>query len=73
MGEEVSNKVILVLALLVVLVVAISTWLTLNKLNSVEMPSAPQPAVVHVTETIKEGPPAGGKVQLTVLPPGGGK
>ena len=70
MGEEVSNKVVLILALLVVLVVAVSTWLVLNKLSAVDLPSeAPQPKVVYVTETITEGPAPVGRVALSILPP----
>jgi len=74
MGEEVSNKVVLLLALLVVLVVAVSTWLMLNKLNSIQMPSqAPQPKVVHVTEIIEKEPVDGANVKFGVLPRPGGQ
>ena len=39
--EDISNKTVLVMALLVVLVVAGSSWLILNKLNAVEQSSGP--------------------------------
>ena len=39
--EDISNKAVLVMALLVVLVVAGSSWLILNKLNAVEQSSGP--------------------------------
>ncbi len=74
MGEEVSNKAVLLLALLVVLAVAASTWLVLDKLNAIDMPSqAPQPKVVHVTEIIEKQPVDGGNVALGVLPRPGGQ
>lgn len=65
MGEEVSNKLIVILALLVVIVVAVSTWLTVSNLNTID---SSEPKVVKVTERIIEGPPSGGKVSLSILP-----
>ncbi|MDD4878380.1 MAG: hypothetical protein PHO02_05090 [Candidatus Nanoarchaeia archaeon] len=65
MGEEVSNKLIVVLALLVVIVVAVSTWLTVSNLNAID---SDEPKVVKVTERVLEGPPSGGQVSLTILP-----
>jgi len=65
MGEEVSNKLIVVLALLVVLVVAVSTWLTVSNLNAID---SKEPTVITVTEKITEGPPSGGQVSLAILP-----
>jgi len=72
MGEEVNSKVVLLLALIVVLVVTVSTWLLLNKLNSLETSgSIAQPAAVYGAE-----PQAGsqtGRVVMSILPPGGGE
>lgn len=65
MGEEVSNKLMVVLALLVVIVVAVSTWLTVSNLNSAD---AKEPKVIQVTERVVDGPPSGGKVALAILP-----
>lgn len=65
MGEEVSNKLIVVLALLVVIVVAVSTWLTVSNLNAIDSKDT---KVVTVTERVVEGPPAGGRVALAILP-----
>lgn len=65
MGEEVSNKVMVILALLVVIVVAASTWLTVSNLSAVD---SKEPKVITVTERVVEGPPAGGKVSLTIQP-----
>ena len=65
MGEEVSNRIIIVLALLVVIVVAVSTWLTVSNLSAI---GNAEPKVVTITEKITEGPPAGGKVSLSILP-----
>ncbi|MBU2589532.1 MAG: hypothetical protein KKB39_02095 [Nanoarchaeota archaeon] len=72
MGEEVNSKVVLMLALLVVLVVTISTWLLLNKLNTMEMSAQDtQAAVVYDAEAL-QGSSQAGKVALEILPPGGG-
>ena len=65
MGEEVSNKLMVVLALLVVIVVAVSTWLTVSNLNAVD---STETKVIQVTERVVEGPPQGGKVSLAILP-----
>lgn len=65
MGEEVSNKLIVILALLVVIVVAVSTWLTFSNLNAIDLK---EPKIVTVTERVVEGPPAGGRVSLAILP-----
>ncbi|MBU2638115.1 MAG: hypothetical protein KJ955_04025 [Nanoarchaeota archaeon] len=65
MGEEVSNKLMVVLALLVVIVVAVSTWLTVSNLNAVD---SKETKVIQVTERVVEGPPQGGKVSLAILP-----
>lgn len=65
MGEEVSNKLIIILALLVVIVVAVSTWLTVSNLNAI---NTDEPKVVTITEKIVEGPPSGGQVSLAILP-----
>ncbi|MBU4242352.1 MAG: hypothetical protein KKA65_01080 [Nanoarchaeota archaeon] len=72
MGEEVNSKVVLMLALLVVLVVTISTWLLLNKLNTMEMSAQDtQAAVVYDAEAL-QGSSQAGKVALEILPYGGG-
>lgn len=65
MGEEVSNKLIVILALLVVIVVAVSTWLTVSNLNAMD---TNEQKVVKVTERVVEGPPSGGRVSLAILP-----
>ncbi|MDI6738116.1 MAG: hypothetical protein QME12_06405 [Nanoarchaeota archaeon] len=65
MGEEVSNKLIVILALLVVIVVAVSTWLTVSNLNAID---TNEPKVIRVTERVVEGPPSGGQVSLAILP-----
>ncbi|HII15493.1 MAG TPA: hypothetical protein HA362_04225 [Nanoarchaeota archaeon] len=65
MGEEVSNRIIIVLALLVVVVVAVSTWLTVSNLNAIDTTA---PKVVTITEKVIEGPPSGGRVSLSILP-----
>lgn len=65
MGEEVSNKIMVILALLVVIVVAVSTWLTVSNLNAVD---SKQSRPLQVTEKVIEGPPSGGKVSLAILP-----
>lgn len=71
MGEEVKSKFVLFLAILVVLVVTLSTWLLLNKLNTMEMNAeAPQAAAVYDTPNLAPSSQAG-KVQMEILPPGG--
>lgn len=73
MGEEVNSKVVLMLALLVVLVVTVSTWLLLNKLNSMETSmEAPQAAVTYDAQAVEGTSSQAGKVALEILPPGGG-
>lgn len=64
--EDISNKTVLVLALLVVLVVAGSSWLILNKLNAVE--TAPQKNVQNVEVVQEEMPEIGGSVTFSILP-----
>lgn len=64
--EDISNKTVLVLALLVVLVVAGSSWLILNKLNAVETAS---PKTVQNIEVVQEEmPEIGGSVTFSILP-----
>lgn len=65
--EDISNKVVLVLAVLVVLVVASSTWLVMNKVSELNV-KQPQPKVVTVTKVVEQGPPTGGVVGLSILP-----
>ena len=67
MGEEVNSKVVLMLALLVVLVVTVSTWLLLNKLNSMEM-NAQETNGAVVNSEVLEGSSQAGKVALEILP-----
>ena len=64
MGEEVSNKLIVILALLVVIVVAVSTWLTVSNLNAIDSQDT---KTVTITERVIEGPPSGGRVALAIL------
>lgn len=65
--EDISNKTVLVLAILVVLIVASSMWLVLNKLSDFE-DREPQQKTVTITKVIEKGPPAGGVVGLSILP-----
>jgi hypothetical protein len=64
--EDVSNKTVLVLAILVVLIVASSMWLVLNKLSNVE--AKPAVRTVTITKVVEQGPPTGGVVGLSILP-----
>ena len=66
--EDISNRTVLVLALLVVLVVASSTWMVLNKLNSIT-PDSPSGQVVQ-TQSMQKSPETtlNGKVSISVLP-----
>lgn len=69
--EDISNQTVLVLALLVVLVVAGSTWLVLNKLNDVEQSSSQGPIVVerNIERRVDYvSPEMGGSVGLSILP-----
>lgn len=68
--EEVSNHTILVLALLVVLVVAGSTWLVLNRLNEVEQTTQGVSIVERNVETRIDyvSPEMAGSVGLSILP-----
>lgn len=65
-NEEVSNKTVLILAILVVLIVASSMWLVLNKLSDLNEPAT---TTVTITKIIKEAEPSGGSVGLTILQP----
>ena len=65
--EDVSNNTVLVLAIIVVLVVASSLWIILNKLSTVDV-KEPQQKVVTITKIIEQAPPEGGVVGLTILP-----
>ncbi len=67
---DISNKTVLVLALLVVLVVAGSSWLILNRLNAVEQNNN-GPIVIEKNTEIRTDyvqPEMGGSVAFTVLP-----
>ena len=71
--EDVSNKTVLILALLVVLVVAGSSWLILNKLNAVES-NTKGPVIVEKNVEIRTDyvqPDIGGSVAFSILPQGG--
>jgi hypothetical protein len=67
LNEDFSNKVVFVLAVLVVLVVATSTWLVLNKVSNLDV-KAPQPKVISITKVVEQGAPTGGIVGLSILP-----
>ncbi|MFH1637748.1 MAG: hypothetical protein ABIB71_04970 [Candidatus Woesearchaeota archaeon] len=64
--EDINNKTIFVLAILVVLVVAGTTWLVLNKLNGIEV-SKPQSVVIEKRIDYVQ-PDDGGKVSMEILP-----
>jgi len=68
--EDISNKTVLVLALLVVLVVAGSSWLILNKLNAVEHSQKEQQVIEKNVEirTDYVQPEMGGSVSFSILP-----
>ena len=68
--EEVSNNTVLVLALLVVLVVAGSTWLVLNRLNEVEQTMPGVSVVEKNVETRIDyvSPEMAGSIGLSILP-----
>ena len=73
MGEEVNSKVVLILALLVVLVVTVSTWLLLNKLNAMEEITAQKTdGAATINPEALQGSSQAGKVSLEILPQGGG-
>jgi len=64
-NQDYSNKIVFILTIMVILIVATSTWVVLNKLSDVSVNS--QPKVVSITKIIEEGAPAGGAVGLTIL------
>ena len=64
--EDLSKKVVLVLAIVVVLIVATSTWLVLNKLSGIDV-QQPQPKTVTITKVVEQFAPPGGVVGLTIL------
>jgi len=68
--EEVSNHTVLVIALMVVLVVAGSTWLVLNQLNEIEQTSQGVSVVERTVETRIDyvSPEMGGSIGLSILP-----
>jgi len=74
--EDVSNKTVLILALLVVLVVAGSSWLVLNKLNAIEQAQS-QPVIIekNIEKRVDYVQPEGAaSVSFSILPrPGEGK
>ncbi|MBI4154263.1 hypothetical protein HY501_02925 [Candidatus Woesearchaeota archaeon] len=66
--EDISNRTVLVLALLVVLIVASSTWMVLNKLNNLSQ-DAQQVDTLNLQESKQQSEHvSGGKVEITVLP-----
>jgi len=65
--EDVSNRTVLILAIIVVLIVASSLWIVLNKLSTIEV-KEPQQKVVTITRIIEQTPPTGSFVGLTILP-----
>lgn len=71
MGKEGSNKIIIILAILLVIAVAVSSFLLVDKLSALESSSSNEPQIVRITETIREGSPQAGNVALTILSPGG--
>ena len=72
--EDVSNNAVLVLALLVVLVVAGSSWLILNKLNAVEQSSGPVVIEKNVETLIDYvNPEPAGSVSFSILSRPGGE
>lgn len=69
--EDISNKTVFVLAVLVVLVVAGTTWLVLNKLNGVD---ANNPQVVTIEKRVDYEQPSGaGEVSIRILGPPDGE
>lgn len=69
--EEISNHTVLVLSLLVVLVVAGSTWLVLNSLNEVEQTSQGGPGFIErniETRVDYLSPKMVGSVGLSISP-----
>lgn len=67
--EDISNRTVLVLALLVVLVVASSTWMVLNKLNGINPDASSEQAVNLQQSAPSSAEPQGGRVTIAVLPP----
>lgn len=65
--EDISNKTVFVLAVLVVLVVASTTWLVLNKLNTVDV--AGSQSIVIEKRINTEQPQGGGEVAIKILAP----
>ena len=65
--EDISNKTVLVLAIFVILIVASSMWLVLNKLSSIELKENGSNTVT-ITRLVEETAPTGGVVGLTILP-----
>ena len=71
--EDISNKTVLILALLVVLVVAGSSWLILNKLNAVEQSSGPVVIEKNIETRIDYvNPEPASSVSFSILPRPGG-
>ncbi|RME55124.1 hypothetical protein D6777_01525 [Candidatus Woesearchaeota archaeon] len=66
--EDVSNKTVLVLAILVVLIVASSMWLVLNKLSNIDYKQPPV-RTVTITKVVEQAAPTGGVVGLTITKP----
>ncbi len=65
-NEDLSKKVVLVLAIVVILIVATSTWLVLNKLSGIDVQQS-QPKTVTITKVVEQSPPPGSVVGLTIL------
>lgn len=73
--EDISNKTVLVLALLVVLVVAGSSWLVLNRLNEVQSSQGPSVIERNIETRVDYiNPEMGGSITFSILPnPEGGE
>ena len=65
-NEDLSKKVVLVLAIVVILIVATSTWLVLNKLSGIDVQQS-QPKTVTITKVVEQSASPGGVVGLTIL------
>ena len=65
-NEDLSKKVVLVLAIVVILIVATSTWLVLNKLSGIDVQQS-QPKTVTITKVVERSASPGGVVGLTIL------
>ena len=67
--EDISNHTVLVLALLVVLVVAGSSWLILNRLNEVQSTQGPSIIERNIETRVDYiSPEIGGGVAFSILP-----